>query len=104
MSDVDRLAAAQAANPKRRLVLVDGPTGPIVLGNPKRTDYLQYRMLAQSELPADNARAQDELLLFCAVDPDRDAIKALLEEYPGLAGHVDVARGIRELVGVVTKK
>jgi hypothetical protein len=99
-----RLAAAQTAQPDRELAVAEGPTGPLILGTPTRDAYLQYRVLLRSDSPMDNARAADELLISCAVDPGPLDVKATLKRKPGMATHPDVLRAIGELVGTVTKK
>lgn len=99
-----RLAAAQTAFPDREMAVAEGPLGSLILGTPRRDSYLQYRILLRSDSPMDNARASDELLIFCAVDPGPAEIKTALKYKPGMATHPDVLRAIGELVGTVTKK
>jgi hypothetical protein len=99
-----RLAAAQSTQPDRELTVAEGPLGSLILGTPTRDAYLQYRILLRSDSPMDNARASDELLISCAVDPGPIEVKAMLKKKPGMATHPDVLRAIGELVGTVTKK
>jgi hypothetical protein len=99
-----KLDAARAANPTRSVVAANSSAGWLILGSPTRQQYLQYRILLRSEIPMDNARAIDELLMFCAINPSAVDVRGLLERYPALAGCADVGAALAELSGSVTKK
>lgn len=99
-STEERLQAAKVANPKRRLFVADSPAGMLILGNPSRANYLYYRSLIQGDDPADKAKAADVLLKACAVDPTSDAVEAMLDDYPGLAGSAEVAGAIAKACGI----
>ena len=95
-----RMDAAKAAHPKRRLFIADSPAGVLILGNPSRQNYLYYRSLIQGDDPADKAKAADVLLKACAIDPTSDAVEAMLDDYPGLAGSAEVANAISRACGI----
>jgi hypothetical protein len=95
-----RLEAAQAANPGKRLYVVDSPAGVLILGRPSRANYLLYLAMAMSDDATEKVNARETILKACAVDPPVEAYGALLEEYPGLPGNPDVLAAISKAAGV----
>lgn len=100
----DKLQALRAASPDREFEVAHGPLGPIIFGSPTRDNYLQYKIYQRSDSPMENAKAMDELMCMCAVDPNADALRATLKRLPGLSAHGDITRAMAIVCGTVTKK
>lgn len=96
-----RLEKAKAAFPGRRLYVAESPAGDLIIGKPKRADYLLYRTMADGDDVTDKAKAQDTLLTMCAVDPEPKAIPELLEEYPAIARHPSVGAALLKAIGII---
>lgn len=95
----DRLAAAKAANPNRRLYVADSPAGSLILGAPRPQEYDAYMALVNSDDKADKGIASRTLLIACAVDPNPTEMAALLKDYVGLTLFADVQKKIRICIG-----
>lgn len=83
----ERMNRARGLHPKRRLYIVESPAGTLIVGTPKRGEYHAYIALRQSDNAADKAKANDQLLIACAVDPtpaEYVAVDGILDQYPGL--------------------
>lgn len=101
MEDVSkRLEAAQAANPRRRLYVIDSPAGVLILGTPSRANYMLYLTMAMSDEPSEKVAARETILKACAVDPSPEAYGAILEDFPGLPGNPDILAAIGKAAGV----
>jgi hypothetical protein len=82
-----RMNRARGLHPKRRLYVAETPAGTLILGTPKRGEYHAYLALRQSDNAADKAKANDQLLVACAIDPapaEYVAPDGILDQFPGL--------------------
>jgi hypothetical protein len=95
-----RLEAAQAANPRKRLYVVDSPAGTLILGTPIRANYLLYLTMAMSDEASEKVQARETILKACAVDPPPEAYAQILEDFPGLPGNPEVLAAISKAAGV----
>jgi hypothetical protein len=95
----DRLSAARARFPGRRLYVADSPAGDLILGKPRRQDYEAWLALILSDDAAEKAKAPRTILLACAVDPDAEGMRAALDEYPALASFPAVTQAIKFATG-----
>src|SRR5271168_3239330 len=84
---------ARSKFPKRRLYAANSAAGILIFGDPPLTQYQHYESLLYSDEPAIKASAARELMLSCAVVPDRKGVEALIRNgYPGLSRDTEVLR------------
>jgi len=101
----ERVAAAQAAHPGKRVVAIETAGGLVVCVQPTRAQVILYQsMLWQTDDAGRRATAYEELLRMCCVDPDHLQLKALIEEWPGIGFDADVIETLKQLAGVTKKK
>lgn len=74
------------------------PEWLVVLRKPNRGEYKMFR--AQTANPAQKADAQETFIRQTCVFPDRLALDAMLEDFPGLADSEGVTEACKALTGL----
>jgi hypothetical protein len=94
-----RVAAAQEANPGKRVRAIDSAAGVLVCVQPTRQQLLYYETMIWGDDVTVKAGAHEELLKMCVFDPDKAAMRTILEDWPGVSRDGDVLRELRILYG-----
>ncbi len=80
----DKLAELKSKHPGKRIRLIDTAAGVLACVNPSRPQFNLFQSQLWDDDKAINARAHENMLRACVVDPDPKTFAQWVDEYPGI--------------------